>query len=354
MSAPNLNIFCKRCGEKGHEKRFCPQPKPFDEPVDDVCWTCGHRGHYTKHCHQPENPSNDSAAYNRFANCWNCRGSGHKRENCPNQQILFCSFCGKAGITTIACSCNSITRNNNKSKGSKKRSEPGSSNQNTEIHPEPEQTDPPKKEKVQPETPTKPELPPKEELNDPTDFINCSMIVTIGAVRFQASFDNTSAISRINSRAVDLEASGAEYDGDGWVGLKIRIGGHEFYLLFVIDDTLQGNVSFGTDAQLIMDFNVTIGGRSIHRPQVLPDILFQRETTSVAAIEESPRFEEIEEDQGAVGGDPQPSTSRQAMMASPGYYPNSAVARRLNPEETSDSDSSVPSSYGRYQRGRRN
>lgn len=43
--------------------------------------------------------------YDRNSCCWNCKKPGHKSAECKDEKQLFCSFCQKSGVTTLACDC---------------------------------------------------------------------------------------------------------------------------------------------------------------------------------------------------------------------------------------------------------
>lgn len=43
--------------------------------------------------------------YNRNTCCWKCGQEGHRRTECRNRGILFCSFCGKKDARSVDCSC---------------------------------------------------------------------------------------------------------------------------------------------------------------------------------------------------------------------------------------------------------
>lgn len=354
---PKPNTICHRCGKQGHEKRTCPHPRPSYEPVDDMCWACGKRGHYTKHCRRAVN-NNNNGPYNRHSCCWNCRGVDHKRSDCKNPQVLFCSFCGKLGTTTKSCNCNQLDDNGPKIRKAEGRQylpeqgrRPEREHQANPVGASGEQP-PQAKSSSSMEKKAEAKKPESDPIGVTDLVLKCSLVVSVGRIRYEATLDSSSAVSRINPLAVDLEGIG-EYDSEGWVGVNLFIGSSPFYLLFVVDDTMDGNMTLGTDAQLIMDFNVTLGGETIHRPRVLPEILVHREQTQESrTLGESPRFEEVVE--GRVSRMSQPSTSWAGLRPTSRVQRESPAKRRTNVEETSDSDSSVLSSYGRYQRGRRN
>ena len=43
--------------------------------------------------------------YNRNECCWRCKQRGHRRQECKNKYVKFCSFCGKDNILSRDCNC---------------------------------------------------------------------------------------------------------------------------------------------------------------------------------------------------------------------------------------------------------
>ncbi len=43
--------------------------------------------------------------YERSKSCWQCKQRGHSRRACRNPKKLFCSYCGKDGISFTRCPC---------------------------------------------------------------------------------------------------------------------------------------------------------------------------------------------------------------------------------------------------------
>lgn len=363
----NQNKSCYRCGEMGHERKNCPEPKPVDETVDDMCWACGKRGHYTKHCRQPEIPNGNDNSYNRFTSCWNCRGSDHKRSDCTNRQILFCSYCGRSGRTTQACRCNQLGPHRTSRNPNNSGNKPFDKGENKPRGTTPEKkgdqgNEPENRPKIPSAANTatqrngnKPENSPKSHSSLGTktngrgkSLVRCLLEVTINGIQYEATVENHSAISRINPLSVCL--TGAKYlagSRNRWVGVDVTIGDDTIHLVFQVDENLDGEITLGTDAQLTMDFDVTVAGRSIHNPRVLPEIVRQQPIYPESRpIEEDSRFEEILSDHN------RPSTSRAAGIAAPKQRRIVKRSSRYHP--SSDSDSSVDNSYGRYQRDRRN
>lgn len=56
---------------------------------------------------KPDQPKNYNLLnnYNRNQCCWRCGNRGHRRNECKNRPLLFCSYCGKPSIKTIDCKC---------------------------------------------------------------------------------------------------------------------------------------------------------------------------------------------------------------------------------------------------------
>lgn len=52
------------------------------------------------------------APFNRYTDCWRCKGANHRREHCKNAPRLFCSYCGTDNISTEACPCNKVKTKN--------------------------------------------------------------------------------------------------------------------------------------------------------------------------------------------------------------------------------------------------
>ena len=51
-----------------------------------------------------ETPSSSpTTKYNRQEHCWRCKQRGHRRAECRNARILFCSVYGKDGVYTKDC-----------------------------------------------------------------------------------------------------------------------------------------------------------------------------------------------------------------------------------------------------------
>lgn len=220
---------------------------------DSICWTCGQRGHSSKHCKRPDNLN-----YSRLTHCWNCRGKNHKRSYCRNPFILFCSFCGEVGRRTMWCRCNQLSEMSNQDYPEKVQAP------EVEQH---KQVKSPEKKTPLPVKTAKhlsvvtPDLPPGPR----SLMIRCAIEVTISGISYEGVVDNAYAFSRINPKTVNLGKS-SEIFGRGWVGVNVSFNEKTTYLLFALDETLQKNISFGIDAQLIMNFDVLILGRSIYNP----------------------------------------------------------------------------------------
>lgn len=61
---------------------------------------------------KPEQPKSFSLLnnYDRNECCWRCGQRGHRRQNCRNRSILFCSYCGKTNTKSVDCPCSKPTR----------------------------------------------------------------------------------------------------------------------------------------------------------------------------------------------------------------------------------------------------
>lgn len=46
-----------------------------------------------------------NAKYNFKTDCWNCGQTGHRKLECENEKLKFCSFCGKKGTWSKFCKC---------------------------------------------------------------------------------------------------------------------------------------------------------------------------------------------------------------------------------------------------------
>ncbi|RDA94682.1 hypothetical protein CP533_2498 [Ophiocordyceps camponoti-saundersi (nom. inval.)] len=90
---PNLdNVECRKCGERGHFSRDCPQAGPRG------CHNCGQEGHISKDCDQPRNMDN--------VTCRNCEKTGHVSRDCPEPKDwskVQCSNCQQYGHTKVRC-----------------------------------------------------------------------------------------------------------------------------------------------------------------------------------------------------------------------------------------------------------
>lgn len=235
--------------KKHKENRHCngrTLPPEF-KWVNVICWTCGKFGH--NKCERPKNYLSNYQSYNRYDCCWNCRSKGHHRFACPNPKILFCSFCAKVGKSSFSCSCNELTLQNI----SKQQY---SEEERTLIENTLEKTS----------TFVTPNL----ALGTRSLMKKCSLVVDIGGIRYDAVVDSKSAFSRINPLKVDLSES-SQVGAEGWAGVNVGFGGETSYLLFALDKYLEDNINFGLDAQIILSFDVTILGRSVHNSRVIPN-----------------------------------------------------------------------------------
>jgi len=75
---------CYNCGQFGHRKDKCPNPKI----INNTCFTCKQAGHKRENC--PLNNSNPfvNIIKNDSNKCYLCNENGHKRENCPLNKEL--------------------------------------------------------------------------------------------------------------------------------------------------------------------------------------------------------------------------------------------------------------------------
>lgn len=86
MDGSALSIRCRKCGEVGHEAKFCT-----NAPILKTCYKCGVAGHTARSC-----PNGI---------CYNCGKPGHLAAHCVNRRAtrLFCKYCQREGHLSALC-----------------------------------------------------------------------------------------------------------------------------------------------------------------------------------------------------------------------------------------------------------
>ncbi|KXH63518.1 zinc knuckle [Colletotrichum nymphaeae SA-01] len=80
---------CFNCGQTGHSKADCTEPR---KAFDGTCNACGEQGHTRRDC--PSAPA---------MTCRTCGEEGHMRKECPNKGPDLCRNCREEGHATVDC-----------------------------------------------------------------------------------------------------------------------------------------------------------------------------------------------------------------------------------------------------------
>ncbi|KAL8734084.1 MAG: hypothetical protein Q9181_003329 [Wetmoreana brouardii] len=91
---------CRICHETGHLARECPQkPEGFGK-----CFNCGEEGHNKAECTNPRVFS---------GTCRVCSKEGHSARECPDKPAVVCRNCKEEGHITSECKNNKVFDNDN-------------------------------------------------------------------------------------------------------------------------------------------------------------------------------------------------------------------------------------------------
>ncbi|KAJ0164470.1 DNA-binding protein HEXBP [Colletotrichum tanaceti] len=80
---------CFNCGQSGHNKADCSEPR---KPFDGTCRGCGQEGHTRREC--PDTPA---------MTCRVCGEEGHIRKDCPQKPPDACRNCHEEGHNVVDC-----------------------------------------------------------------------------------------------------------------------------------------------------------------------------------------------------------------------------------------------------------
>ncbi|KAJ5082753.1 Zinc knuckle CX2CX4HX4C [Penicillium argentinense] len=81
---------CYNCGEEGHNKADCPQPRK----LVGACFNCGEEGHNKSDCPHPRVFK---------GTCRMCGQEGHPAASCPEKPVDICRNCGGEGHLSKDC-----------------------------------------------------------------------------------------------------------------------------------------------------------------------------------------------------------------------------------------------------------